>query len=161
LPRKLRRTLAVLPAVAAVVLLVGCSEPVDTATAPPAITFAPDAGTTPGMSGMSGMPAPAPVSAAPVSGALAGQSPAPKDTNSVDVGNFAFAPATLTVPLGSTVTWTNRDEEPHTVVASGGAFHSPGMGAGGTYSFTFDTAGTFDYVCSIHPFMHGAVVVTK
>ncbi len=78
----------------------------------------------------------------------------------VTIDNFAFVPATLTVKLGDTVTWTNHDEEPHTVAATGGAFHSPGMDNNGTYSFTFTTAGTFDYVCSIHPFMHGTVVVT-
>ena len=48
--------------------------------------------------------------------------------NAVSIDNFAFAPATLTVPAGSTVTWTNQDEEPHTVVANDGSFHSPGMG---------------------------------
>ncbi|WP_319943336.1 cupredoxin domain-containing protein [Nocardia aurantia] len=76
------------------------------------------------------------------------------------IDNFAFAPAALTVRVGSTVTWTNRDEEPHTVVSADGTLHSPGMGTGATYSFTFTKAGTVDYVCSIHPFMHGTVVVT-
>ena len=70
-------------------------------------------------------------------------------------------PATLTVKAGSTVTWTNHDEEPHTVAATDGSFHSPGMGTGATFSHTFPTAGTFDYVCSIHPMMHGTVVVTQ
>jgi plastocyanin len=78
----------------------------------------------------------------------------------VSIDNFAFAPATLTVKVGGTVTWTNRDEEPHTVAANDGTFHSPGMGTGATFSHTFPTAGTFDYVCSIHPMMHGTVVVT-
>jgi amicyanin len=66
----------------------------------------------------------------------------------------------VTVAVGSTVTWTNRDEEPHTVVANDASFHSPGLGAQGTYSYTFHSAGTFDYICSVHPFMHGTVVVT-
>ena len=80
----------------------------------------------------------------------------------VNIDNFAFAPATLTVAAGNTVTWTNKDEEPHTVVASDGSFHSPGMGtAGHLFTYTFPTAGTFDYICSIHPFMHGTVVVTQ
>jgi plastocyanin len=87
---------------------------------------------------------------------------APQGANAVNISNFAFAPATLTVPAGTTVTWTNKDEEPHTVVSSDGStFHSPGMGTDATYSFTFPDAGTFDYVCSIHPMMHGTVVVTK
>lgn len=80
--------------------------------------------------------------------------------NQVVIDSFAFAPATLTVPVGTTVTWTNRDEEPHTVAASDGSFHSPGMGTGATFTHTFSTAGTFDYVCSIHPMMRGTVVVT-
>lgn len=78
----------------------------------------------------------------------------------VGIDNFAFAPATLTIHAGGTVTWTNRDEEPHTVVAADGSFHSPGMGTGATYSHTFPSVGSFDYVCSIHPMMHGTVVVT-
>lgn len=86
---------------------------------------------------------------------------APVNGDQVNIDNFAFVPATLTVRAGSTVTWTNHDEEPHTVVASDGSFHSPGMGTGGTFSHTFATAGTFDYVCSIHPMMHGTVVVTQ
>jgi plastocyanin len=86
---------------------------------------------------------------------------APVNGDQVNIGNFAFVPATLTVRAGSTVTWTNHDEEPHTVVASDGSFHSPGLGTGGTFSHTFATAGTFDYVCSIHPMMHGTVVVTQ
>lgn len=85
---------------------------------------------------------------------------APVSGNQVNIDGFAFVPATLTVSAGATVTWTNRDEEPHTVAASDGSFHSPGMGTGATFSHTFPAAGTFDYVCSIHPMMHGTVVVT-
>jgi len=89
-------------------------------------------------------------------------SDAPNGSNAVNISNFAFAPASLTIPAGSTVTWTNKDEEPHTVVSSDGTtFHSPGMDTGGTYSFTFQNAGTFEYICSIHPMMHGTVVVAK
>ncbi|GAA4292430.1 cupredoxin family copper-binding protein [Mycobacterium paraffinicum] len=86
---------------------------------------------------------------------------APVSGNQVNIDGFAFAPATLTVPVGTTVTWTNRDEEPHTVAASDGSFHSPGMGTGATFTHTFSDAGTFDYVCSIHPMMRGSVVVTR
>src|SRR6185312_10640267 len=86
--------------------------------------------------------------------------PQPAGANQVIIDGFAFAPVTLTVPAGTTVTWTNRDEEPHTVAASDGSFHSPGMGTGAIFAHTFSTAGTFDYVCSIHPMMRGTVVVT-
>jgi plastocyanin len=85
---------------------------------------------------------------------------APANGSQVNIDGFAFVPVTLTVTAGTTVTWTNHDEEPHTVAASDGSFHSPGMGTGATFSHTFSTAGTFDYVCSIHPMMHGTVVVT-
>jgi plastocyanin len=105
------------------------------------------------MASMPSMPAgttaPTTGSAAPVAG------------DAVNIDNFAFVPATLTVAAGSTVTWTNRDEEPHTVVADDGSFHSPGMGSQATFSYRFATAGTFGYVCSIHPFMHATVVVTQ
>jgi plastocyanin len=85
---------------------------------------------------------------------------APVAGDAVSIDNFAFVPTTLTVRVGSTVTWTNHDEEPHTVAANDGSFHSPAMGSQGTYSHTFATAGKFDYVCSIHPYMHATVVVT-
>jgi plastocyanin len=140
----------------AVLLLAGCSSPPPQTS--PSVTFGSGA-TTPGMPGMTGMP--------PMSGPPAGTSASTTGTavpvagNAVSIDNFAFVPATLTVPAGSTVTWTNHDEEPHTVAASDGSFHSPGMGSQGTYSHTFATAGRFDYVCSIHPFMHATVVVTQ
>lgn len=85
---------------------------------------------------------------------------APVSGDQVAIDGFAFVPAALTVKAGTSVTWTNRDEEPHTVAATDGAFHSPGMGTGATFTHTFAAAGTFDYVCSIHPMMHGTVVVT-
>ncbi|MFI6172635.1 cupredoxin family copper-binding protein [Nocardia sp. NPDC051052] len=88
------------------------------------------------------------------------QAAAPAGPNAVNIDNFAFAPAALTVKAGTKVTWVNHDEEPHTVAATDGSFHSPGMGAGATYSFTFAKAGTFAYICSIHPFMKATVVVT-
>ncbi|MCV7100019.1 cupredoxin family copper-binding protein [Mycobacterium palustre] len=130
---------------AAALLLAGCSSSRQAAPQPPQSV------TMPAMPGMSGAPA-GPTSATDAPVAAAG--------DAVTIDNFAFAPATLTVRAGGTVTWTNRDEEPHTVAATDGSFHSPGMGTGATYSHTFATAGKFDYVCSIHPSMHGTVVVT-
>nr|WP_253869828.1 cupredoxin family copper-binding protein [Mycobacterium sp. 1164966.3] len=85
----------------------------------------------------------------------------PVSGNQVNIDDFAFVPLTLTVAAGTTVTWTNHDEEPHTVAASDGSFRSPGMGTGGTFSHTFAAPGKFDYICSIHPMMHGTVVVTS
>jgi plastocyanin len=151
----LRKHLALLAAGA--LLLAGCSAS-RTTPAQPSVTFGSNASGTPGMPGMSGMPSMPGAStgtAAPTAG------PAAATGDQVTIDNFAFAPATLTVKVGGTVTWTNRDEEPHTVAASDGSFHSPGMGTGATFSHTFSTAGKFDYVCSIHPSMHGSVVVTQ
>lgn len=152
---KLRKQLVALAAAGALTLA-GCSSAPPPA-AQPSVTFGSGASGMPGMPGMSGMPsAPGPTPGpAPATG-----SPAAAAGDQVTIDNFAFAPATLTVKAGTTVTWTNRDEEPHTVAASDGSFHSPGMGTGAVYSHTFPAAGKFDYVCSIHPMMHGTVVVT-
>lgn len=133
-------------ALAATLLLAGCAHP--RPETHPSVTFG--SGGTPGMSAMPSMPPTSETGpAAPVAG------------DAVAIDNFAFVPPTLTIAAGSTVTWTNRDEEPHTVAASDGSFRSPGMGSQATYTHTFSTAGTFDYICSIHPFMHGTVVVTQ
>ncbi|WP_454788954.1 cupredoxin domain-containing protein [Mycolicibacterium lutetiense] len=94
------------------------------------------------------------------SAAPASTPPAPVAGTAVSIDNFAFAPAMLTVHRGDTVTWTNHDAEPHTVAAEDGSFRSPGMGADATFSFTFTNPGSYDYICSIHPVMHGTVVVT-
>lgn len=85
----------------------------------------------------------------------------PVSGNQVNIDDFAFVPLALTVAVGTTVTWTNHDEEPHTVAASDGSFRSPGMGTGASYSHAFATPGKFEYVCSIHPMMRGTVVVTS
>ena len=147
-----------LTTLSAALLMAGCST-TTAATAPPSLTLVTQSGATPGMEGMSSIPG-MPEMTAP-SGPATNASP-PAGPNAVNINNFAFAPTTLTIPVGTTVTWTNQDEEPHTVVSNDGStFHSPGMGTNGTYTFTFTNAGTFDYVCSIHPFMHGSVVVTK
>jgi len=78
----------------------------------------------------------------------------------VTIAKFMFGPDTLTVPAGATVTWTNEDGDPHTVVAKDGSFRSGALTKGGTYQHTFDKAGTYQYLCSIHPFMVATVVVT-
>lgn len=121
--------------------------------APPTVDFSANAGTSIGMAPMHGMTPMNPE-------APASTPPAPVPGTAVSIDNFAFAPATLTVHRGDTVTWTNHDEEPHTVAAEDGSFRSPGMDANGTFSFTFANPGSYDYLCSIHPVMHGTVVVT-
>jgi plastocyanin len=72
---------------------------------------------------------------------------------------FMFAPTALTVAAGSTVTWTNQDDEPHTVVSEAGLFRSGALDTNESFSFRFDKPGTYRYTCSIHPRMVGTIVV--
>ena len=80
--------------------------------------------------------------------------------NAVTISNFAFTPATITVPVGTKVTWTNQDSTDHTVTSDDGLFDSGHIATGATFSFTFTTAGTFPYHCSIHTSMTTKVIVT-
>lgn len=79
---------------------------------------------------------------------------------SVRISEFAFHESEVFVTTGSTVTWTNADGPNHSVVATDGSFHSNSLSTGESFSTTFDTAGTYTYVCGIHGSMHGTVVVT-
>jgi plastocyanin len=81
------------------------------------------------------------------------------DSTKVIVKDFTFNPTALTVKAGSTVTWTNMDDEPHTVVSDTGMFKSGGMDTNESYSFKFDKPGTYHFTCSIHPRMVGTIVV--
>lgn len=84
---------------------------------------------------------------------------APSGGNSVAIANFAFSPASLTVKVGTKVTWTNNDSAAHTVTADQGAFDSGTLSPGGSYSFTFTKAGTYTYKCSFHAQMTATIVV--
>ena len=86
---------------------------------------------------------------------------APETSKAVTIDNYAFGPANLTVKRGTTVTWTNQDDDVHTVKSDSGpdAFNSSALDSGDRFSFTFDKAGTYQYICSIHPYMHGQIVV--
>ncbi|VVB55498.1 Cupredoxin-like domain protein [uncultured archaeon] len=78
----------------------------------------------------------------------------------VNIKDFNFVPATAEVPIGTTVTWVNDDNVPHTITSVSGTFDSGSIGPGKTYSFKFDQAGTFEYSCTNHPSMpHGKVIV--
>jgi len=82
-------------------------------------------------------------------------------TSAVTIDNFSFMPAAIKVKAGTTVTWTNKDEEPHSVVSSEEPMRSPTLaGPNNTFSHTFSKPGTYAYNCGIHPFMHGTVEVT-
>ena len=73
--------------------------------------------------------------------------------------NFHFAPTSMIIAAGTTVTWLNLDGEPHTVVSVDGLFRSGGLDQNDAFTFTFDTPGTYKFLCSIHPQMIGTIVV--
>jgi plastocyanin len=84
---------------------------------------------------------------------------APAATISISMKEFMFAPPSLTVKAGSTVTWTNLDQEPHTVVSTSGLFRSGALDTRESFSYRFAVPGTYPYFCTIHPRMVGTVVV--
>jgi len=77
----------------------------------------------------------------------------------VTIDNFTFSPATLTVPSGTTVTWTNQDDMVHTVTEANRGFSSQGLETGDTYAHTFTEPGTYAYFCALHPRMTATVIV--
>ncbi|MCX5780483.1 MAG: cupredoxin family copper-binding protein [Firmicutes bacterium] len=94
-------------------------------------------------------PTPTPTAPAPT--------PTPAGGSTVSIESFAFKPAVLTVPAGTTVVWTNNDSVGHNIKATD--FSSNILAKGETFSFKFDKAGTYDYSCGIHPTMTGKIVV--
>ena len=81
------------------------------------------------------------------------------ESGEVKIDNFSFGPGTLMVAVGTTVTWTNRDDIPHTVVSPDGVFKSKVLDTDEKFSFTFSKAGTYPYFCSIHPKMAGKIII--
>ena len=77
----------------------------------------------------------------------------------VKIDTFAFAPQRIVVQAGTTVTWTNADDAPHTIVSTTKLFKSSALDTTDKFSFTFATPGTYEYFCSLHPHMTGTVVV--
>jgi plastocyanin len=80
-------------------------------------------------------------------------------SSEVKIDNFSFGPAAITVKAGTTVTWTNRDDIPHTVVSDDKLFKSKVLDTDEKFSYTFSKPGTYPYFCSVHPKMTGKVVV--
>ncbi|MBW8729251.1 MAG: cupredoxin family copper-binding protein [Inquilinus limosus] len=78
----------------------------------------------------------------------------------IKIDNFTFNPAEITVPAGTTVTWTNGDDIPHTVVATDKSFRSKALDTGDSFTTTLAKPGTFQYFCSLHPHMTGRITVT-
>ncbi|MEJ7561566.1 MAG: cupredoxin domain-containing protein [Ilumatobacteraceae bacterium] len=149
--------------------------PTTTATTPsttaPPTTAAPDTTMRGNDTTMPGMPSTTtrpprttpPTTAAPTTAAPTTQAPTTEAPASgvmeISIVDFNFDPAEMEVPVGTTVRWTNNDSFDHTVKADDGTFESETLGGGDTFEFTFETAGTFSYICGIHPSMQGMITV--
>jgi plastocyanin len=83
----------------------------------------------------------------------------PARAQAISIKMFAFTPQVLTVAAGTTVVWTNADDDPHTVTANDNSFHSAALDTAKTFAFTFTRPGEFAYFCSLHPHMTGKIVV--
>jgi plastocyanin len=92
-------------------------------------------------------------------GTLAAQDATKKDANEITIDNFTFTPKELTVAVGTTVKWVNHDDIPHTIVEKKTTFRSKALDTDDSYSFTFASAGEFDYFCGLHPHMVGKIIV--
>jgi len=93
---------------------------------------------------------------------MAGGAPAGQRQNKIEIKDFMFNPPTITVKSGETITWINRDDEPHTVVSVGKQFKkSPALDTDQQYTVTIGTPGTYSYFCSVHPKMTGTIVIEK
>ena len=77
----------------------------------------------------------------------------------VMIDNFKFGPETMAVSKGSAVIWTNNDDIPHSIVVNALGMRSKVLDTGQTFTYQFDKTGTFSYICGLHPFMHGRIVV--
>ncbi len=91
--------------------------------------------------------------------AAGGRADTPAGAPQIVIQNFMFSPASLTVKSGSTVVWSNKDQEPHTVVSTDGLFRSGALDTEESFSFKFEKSGTYHFACSIHPQMVGTIIV--
>ena len=107
---------------------------------------------------MAGMPTAQPTSAAAATGAVVELH---QHVVNVSIHNFAFGPARLVVSPGTRIVWTNKDSDPHTVDSTKGVWTSEALDTDSQFARVFRKTGTFPYYCSIHPFMHGTIVVKK
>jgi plastocyanin len=90
-----------------------------------------------------------------------GQTPGPdyKPGPPVTIENYTYIPATATVAVGTTITWTNQDSVKHTVTERNKLFDSGLLAKGESFSYTFTEKGEYDYYCTLHPYMTGKVIV--
>jgi plastocyanin len=101
----------------------------------------------------------APATASPPEAGAATTAAAAAEVRRVSIDNFNFDPPSLTVPAGTTVTWANRDDVPHTVTAYDKHFASGTLDTDGQFAHRFTAPGTYDYYCAVHPHMTGRVIV--
>jgi plastocyanin len=150
-----KRKVAALALAGSVGLISACDGPGDTLTAPNGSLAGQPGATGSGPASMPGMDMSS-------SASTPASAPAVVSGTTVAITNFAFSPASLAVKAGTKVTWTNKDGDAHTVTStgSGGPLNSAAMNTNDTFSFTFTTPGTFNYLCTIHPFMTAVVTVT-
>ena len=85
----------------------------------------------------------------------------PAPTVDLNIAKFAFAPKEISIAPGTKIIWTNRDETPHTVTSNDKSFASKGLDTDDKFEHTFASEGDFQYICTVHPFMTGAVHVRK
>ena len=105
------------------------------------------------------MPVSASSAATPVAAASTSTTHGPGHPLAITISNFMFDPALATIPVGTTVTWTNDDQIAHTATSTTGVFSSGNLNQGQSYSYTFTKAGTYPYICIYHPYMKGTIVV--
>jgi amicyanin len=113
------------------------------------------------LAGCAGSGSTAGTSAAEATGPTVTHETNPASKNEISIKGNAFNPDNLSIKVGDTVTWINNDSYAHTVKTAKGEFDSGNMASGAKFSFTFDKEGTYDYICGIHTFMKGKIVVTK
>lgn len=146
-------------AVAAIVMIAfGASAASDDGSSASSADTAPPASSVPGATETT-VPGQTTVPGETTTTVAGGEAPA-AGAQAVEIKDFAFAPPTLEVAVGTTVGWSNGDGVGHSVNASDGAFDSERLEQGDTFEFTFDTAGEFAYICDIHPYMAGTITVT-
>ncbi len=80
-------------------------------------------------------------------------------SNQIIISGYEFTPSSITIDVGTSVTWVNQDSAPHTIISDNSVFSSPVLNNGASYSFTFNSAGIYNYHCSIHPTMQGVIIV--
>jgi len=142
-----------------VLLLSACGTPAAPTDAPVAATDAPIMTDEP-MTAEPMTEAPAPTEVPPTATEAPADAPLEGEVF-IDIANFKFSESSVTIRVGTTVTWTNNDDGEHTVTSDDGAAFNSSVSDGGTFSFTFTEAGEFPYHCEIHRSMKGTIIVVE